>query len=65
MMEVQKSFAELTGAIEDLHGIAVEGQAPDLTPDIQLLLLASLDAGLVKVKAVVALTSNSILGRYQ
>lgn len=54
MTDVRKSFADLTGAIEDLHGIAVEGQAPDLSPDIQLCLLASIDGGLASMRAVVA-----------
>lgn len=46
MTDVHKMFADLTAAIEDLHSIAVEGQAPNLTPDIQLVLLAAISTGL-------------------
>jgi hypothetical protein len=33
--DVRRLFADLTAALEDLHGLAVEGQHPDHTPDIQ------------------------------
>lgn len=60
MTDVRKSFADLTAAIEDIHGIAVEGQAPNLSPDIQLCLLASIDAGLASMRGFVARTQNVI-----
>lgn len=40
MKDVPELFAELTGVMEDAHGIAVEGQCASLTPDVQALLLA-------------------------
>lgn len=41
MTDVPKMFADLTSAIEDPQGIALEGQAPTLSSDTQLCLLAS------------------------
>lgn len=52
MTDVRELFADLTGAIEDLHGIAVEGQAPNLSPDIQLCLLTSISLGLTSIRAI-------------
>lgn len=46
MTDIRKMFADLTCAIEDLHSIAVEGQAPDLTSDSQRCLLAATNAAL-------------------
>lgn len=42
MKTVQRRFADLTAAIEDAHGIAVDGQHPELSPDIHSALAASL-----------------------
>lgn len=39
MKDVPHLFADLTTALEDMHAIAVEGQAPDLTPDMQDILV--------------------------
>jgi len=44
----QKRFADLTALLEDLHGLAVEGQHADLTEDISNALCASLTAGLAR-----------------
>lgn len=53
MTDIRQMFANLTCAIEDLHSIAVEGQAPDLTSDIQLYLLAATSAALNSMSNVV------------
>lgn len=60
MTDVPKMFAELTCAIEDLHGIAVEGQAPNLSPDIQLFLLNSINAGLTSIGVAVRQASKAL-----
>lgn len=52
MTDICKMFADLTCAIEDLHGIAVEGQAPNLSPDIQICLLTSISRGLTSIRAI-------------
>lgn len=63
MTDVRKSFADLTAAIEDLHGIAVEGQAPSLSSDIQLCLLGSIDAGLTAMTQLVSRMTNAVSER--
>jgi hypothetical protein len=60
MTQGQKLFADLTSAIEDLHPIAVEGQAPGLSFDIQLYLLASIGAGLVSIQTIIAAIATHI-----
>ncbi|HEX8556177.1 MAG TPA: hypothetical protein VF695_15830 [Sphingomonas sp.] len=52
MMSVGKLFADVTAALEDLHAVAVEGQAPDLTDDVQHALLGLLDNGLRELRAM-------------
>jgi hypothetical protein len=39
-------FARLTGELEDMHGIAVEGQAADQPPEVLHSLADALAAGL-------------------
>jgi len=41
-----RAFAELTCHVEDLHGIAVEGQHKDTSPDMHYMLVNQLRAGL-------------------
>lgn len=60
MTDLRKLFADLTCAIEDLHGIAVEGQAPNLSPDIQLCLLTSISAGLNSMCGLVTRMTNAV-----
>ncbi len=45
-------FADLTMALEDMHGVAVDGQARDLTPDAALALLERLRVALVILEAI-------------
>jgi hypothetical protein len=63
MTDVRKLFADLTGAIEDLHGIAVEGQAPNLSPDIQLCLLGAIGASLNSMCSLVKRITNTVPDR--
>lgn len=60
MTDVRKLFADLTAAIEDLHGIAVEGQAPNQSPDIQLCLLAAISASLNSMCGLVTRMTNAV-----
>ena len=51
---MQDRFAELTVLLEDLHGVAIEGQHPDMSDDIAKALCASLALGLTQVKRHIA-----------
>jgi len=50
MKLVSHKFADVTAVLEDMHGIAVEGQAKDLTPDMQSALLMSLRSSLADLQ---------------
>jgi hypothetical protein len=57
MKSLQHLFADMTASIEDLHGIAVEGQGLDVTPDVHASLalclreqLAGIDAQLTQIE---------------
>ena len=50
MKSVPRRFADITAVLEDMHGIAVEGQAKDLTPDMQGALLMSLRSSLADLQ---------------
>lgn len=39
-------FAEVTALLEDLHGIAVEGQAQGASPDMARVLVGNLRSGI-------------------
>ena len=43
---VRQLFADATALLEDLHGIAVEGQAQDASPDMMRVLVGSLRSGI-------------------
>lgn len=60
MTDVRNLFADIAAAIEDLHGIAVEGQAPNMSPDIQSFLLTAIAAGLMSITATVTRASTAI-----
>ncbi|GAO39220.1 hypothetical protein SCH01S_28_00790 [Sphingomonas changbaiensis NBRC 104936] len=53
MKSVQRLFADATAAIEDLHGIAVEGQRPDLSADAGEQLAGALHEGIVRLDRLV------------
>lgn len=52
-MRVPKLFADATMLLEDLHGVAVEGQRRDNAPDMQLALARHLRAGIVRLDGIV------------
>ncbi|MCB2079364.1 MAG: hypothetical protein KDE55_16920 [Novosphingobium sp.] len=49
---MRASFAVLTMALEDLHGVTVEGQQADLSPDMQAALLSSVRDGVRKISRI-------------
>lgn len=53
MTSVAALFAELTGKLEDLHAIAVEGQAFDALADMRLALLRMMIEGLCSLELTV------------
>lgn len=64
MRTTRKLFADATASIEDTHSIAVEGQAPALTPDIATMLLAALRQGMRHLDAIAgAIEANLAAGR--
>ena len=52
-------FADLTARIEDLHGIAVEGQA-DNTPDMDRVLASHLRMGIAAMDGIVGEIKNRL-----
>lgn len=52
MKEVPALFADLTMALEDMLGPAVEGQQADLSPDMQEALLAAVRTGIWKASRI-------------
>ena len=61
MTDVPHLFAALTAAVEDLHGVTVEGQRGSLSPDMQEALLASVVAGLRGLNRIVAAIGLALL----
>lgn len=54
-------FADMTARLEDLHGIAVEGQCAGLSPDIHMILLLNLRSGTQALAATIDHTSARIV----
>lgn len=46
MNDASRLFADLTGQLEDLHGLAVEGQAAEQPPQVLHALAESIATGL-------------------
>lgn len=55
MTSVRQLFTDLTALIEDVHGVAVEGQATGLSSDIQAVLARAVDHGLARASEAVGL----------
>ncbi len=62
MKSVQHLFADLTAALEDVHSVAVEGQAHTATPDIQAALLPCVRLGITRLQTI-ATSIEAALGR--
>lgn len=61
MTDVRRLFADLTIVLEDLHGLAVEGQHPDHTPDIQEAVLVSVRQGIRRAHRIVTAIGLELL----
>ena len=46
---VRYLFADVTALIEDMHGIAAEGQAQDVSPDMVRVLVGNLRSGVSRL----------------
>lgn len=49
---VARMFADVTALLEDMHGVAVEGQRRDNPAEVQLALASSVRSGLVRIDRV-------------
>ncbi|WP_380787117.1 hypothetical protein [Sphingomonas sp. R86521] len=54
MIDVGETFAVIAAYLEEMHGVAVEGQSPMLTADEGWVLLASLRDGVQRVSRTMA-----------
>lgn len=61
MNSVQHLFTDLTAALEDLHGVAVEGQSPHATPDIHEGLLACVRMGIVRLQGIAGSIDDALI----
>ncbi|MEA1015034.1 hypothetical protein [Sphingosinicella sp. LY1275] len=52
MKTVQQLFADLTAALEDVHGVAIEGQSAHASKDMQASLLSCVRAGLLWLEQI-------------
>ncbi|MGB3795566.1 MAG: hypothetical protein WA957_04605 [Alteraurantiacibacter sp.] len=55
-------FADITAKLEDLHGIAVEGQRRDNAPDMQNVLNIHLSSGLVALNCTIRAIAKALEG---
>lgn len=62
MTDTAELFARLTCAIEDMHGIAVEGQVADLPDEANRALAAHLTTGLQQARALLAAIEQQVGG---
>ncbi len=60
MIDTAELFAQATCQIEDLHGIAVEGQEVDLPKEASRALVVVLATGLRRVSALVEHIERSL-----
>ena len=60
MIEPEELFAQMTSQIEDLHGIALEGQEADLPKEASRAFVILLATGLQRAGAIVAQIESSL-----
>ncbi|WP_447931862.1 hypothetical protein [Sphingopyxis fribergensis] len=53
MNDPAKLFAVLVRQLEDMHGLAIEGQCPDQSPEMLQILSGHICNGLQRSKAVI------------
>ncbi len=58
MTDVTRLFAYITAILEDMHGVAVEGQANDLPPAMTIGLASSLRTDTMRLVQTLALIDN-------
>jgi hypothetical protein len=63
MRSSQRLFANLTTALEDLHAVAVDGQASSNSPDRQAALLVPARQGIARIVRIADAIERSLLGR--
>ena len=61
MTDVRKMFVDITAAIEDLHGIALDGQASNLSPDVHFCLIVSISNGLTSLCEITKETRKAVM----
>ncbi len=62
MKSLTRLFAEATACLEDMHGVAMEGQSPHQCPDLHRALLASLNVGLERVRKIASVIEGRLDG---
>lgn len=62
MSSVTTLFAEVTGKLEDLHAIAIEGQAPDAPGDMRWAMLGMMSVGLSDLQIAVRAIREALQG---
>lgn len=60
MIEPAELFARLTGELEDLHGLAIEGQEADQPSEVLDALAASIGNGLHRAEATLVEIRRSV-----
>ena len=59
MINPGAQFASITAMLEDMHGVAVNGQAKDLTSDEGAAFVAILRIGIARLERQIASTSEA------
>jgi hypothetical protein len=60
--DVARLFALVTAKLEDLHAVAVEGQRPDNSPDMQSVLTSHVGSGLAALDKILRTISKALDG---
>lgn len=59
MIDLIQAFATITAMIEDMHGVAVNGQAKDLSPDEGMAFVAMLRSEIAGLELQVTAVSEA------
>lgn len=60
MKTVPHLFAAMTALLEDLHGLAVEGQGRESNPNVYVVLVSNLRAGLMDLDRLLLTVSSTL-----
>lgn len=58
--DLRRAFADITARLEDLHGVAVEGQRRDNGPDMQRVLLLQLRNGTAAINGTLTSMATAL-----